>query len=376
MICIRCKKEIADESIYCLHCGKKQVKTEKPKALRRPNGTGTVIKHTSGKRRRKVWRASLRGKEIGYFETREEAYQALDKIISKGISSTYNQTLQETFEKFVELKKDQLSKEGLENYYKGFKYLEPYKDIPMTKIRTEHFQKAIERAKDLGVGSSIWLKIRNIGSLLCQYTMANDLLDKNYAMLVIMPKDENKTERPGFTREQLETMWELADADDGIKAILIMCYTGFRINEFLDIEKSMVDLESQTIKAPGSKTEAGRDRIITLPQRIMPLIQYFINKDDAPYLYPSPTGRRYQARNFRERIFKETLEKYNLNADGKLTPHSCRHTYAWLCVTANVEQKAAKDLLGHSKFETTANIYANMTQKDIEYLKKETNKIK
>ena len=164
IICIKCKKEIDAESVYCMFCGKKQIKTEKPKKLKRTKGTGSIYKMTSG-RRRKRWRVKINGKSIGYFETKEEAAQKLNQINLKGLPALYSSTLQEIFERYVELKKDKLSKEGLENYYKGYKYLEPYKDIPITNIRTEHFQKAIERAKSLGVGSAIWLKIRNIRAL-------------------------------------------------------------------------------------------------------------------------------------------------------------------------------------------------------------------
>ena len=43
MICVKCHAEIADESLYCQYCGKKQVK-EARKTTKRANGTGTVYK--------------------------------------------------------------------------------------------------------------------------------------------------------------------------------------------------------------------------------------------------------------------------------------------------------------------------------------------
>ena len=52
MECVKCKKEIEDDSVFCRFCGKKQI-TQKDKTNRsRPNGTGTVYK------RGKTWTAS------------------------------------------------------------------------------------------------------------------------------------------------------------------------------------------------------------------------------------------------------------------------------------------------------------------------------
>lgn len=43
MKCIKCKKEIPDESLYCNYCGKKQ-SVEKAKHHKRGHGTGTISK--------------------------------------------------------------------------------------------------------------------------------------------------------------------------------------------------------------------------------------------------------------------------------------------------------------------------------------------
>lgn len=376
MICIKCKNEIADSSIYCQYCGKKQIVTQGEKrTYKRPAGSGTVRK-LSG-HRANPWnaRVTVKGKQIsiGCYPTKTQALQEIENARVNGISSWYDMTVEQVYKHVCDLKKDRLTKSGLTNYESGYKYLQHYKNMKMRNLRTYHIQEAIDGAEKSGVGYATWKKIQNIASLMCQAAMANDLLDKNYAQLVTLPQKKEKSDKVSFSREQLDYMWTLAD-DVSVAGILLMCYTGMRLNEFLDIKKEWVDLDKNIIYSKGSKTEAGKNRIIVVPQRAEILLCSLLNTK-GEYLYPSPSGMRHDAKNYRDRDFYPALDKYGLNPSGEITPHSCRHTYAMLCVTSGVDQKATMDTIGHSKYSTTLEIYADATKKDVDYLRREINKI-
>ena len=75
-LCINCNAELPLGAIYCPACGKKQT-TEKRKPLKRSNGTGTAYK-LKGSRKR-PWVAAKNKKILGYYETREEALEALEE---------------------------------------------------------------------------------------------------------------------------------------------------------------------------------------------------------------------------------------------------------------------------------------------------------
>ena len=376
MTCIKCKSIIEDDSVYCRFCGKKQIVTQsEKKTYKRPSGSGTVRKLPGKLANPWNARVTIKGKQVslGCYPTKTQALQEIEKAKTNGISSWYDITVGQVYDHVVELKKDRLTESGLRNYESGYKYLVQYNNMKMRNLRTYHIQEAINQADASGVGYATWKKIQNIASLMCQAAMANDLLDKNYAQLVIMPKQKEKTERASFTREQLDQMWTLA-SDKSIAAILLMCYTGLRVNEFLDIKKDWVDLENNIIYAAGSKTEAGKNRIVVVPQKAKILLNLLI-KTQGEYLYPSPTGKRNESKNYRDRDFYVALDKYGLNPNGDITPHSCRHTFAMLCVVSGVDQKATMDSIGHSKYSTTLEIYAEATKKDIAYLQREINKI-
>ena len=63
MQCLKCKKEIPPDALFCPWCGRRQ-QPEARKALKRPNGTGSVYK-LSGRRTR-PWIATRSKVVIGY----------------------------------------------------------------------------------------------------------------------------------------------------------------------------------------------------------------------------------------------------------------------------------------------------------------------
>lgn len=377
MICKKCKKQIEEDSIYCRFCGKKQVAEEKPrKKTRRPHGAGSVVELKGA--RSKPFEARIRqnGKQIsiGTFATRTEALTAIENAKNNGISDIYNVTVEQVFKMAVEKKSGKVSEGHLESYSASFKHLSHLKNMKMRDVRTVHIQAALDKAFQNNYSYSAIRKIQTLASMMCKVAMANDLFDKDYAKLAELPLTEPKSEKPSFTQDQLKLLWSLSDTDQTAAIIVALCYNGMRINEFLDIKKEYVDLDKRLIYVPGSKTEAGKDRIMVIPHDLVPIYKQMM-ESPGEYLCASPKGNRYNDHNFRNRLFYPFLDKHGLNPDGKHSPNSCRHTYAYLCVTYKLEQKATMDLIGHAKFSTTAEIYATATAKDVDFLLREADKL-
>lgn len=80
MGCIRCGRDIPEDAPYCQWCGKKQ-EQEKRKALKRPNGAGTVYKLQW--RRKRPCVACKNRVIVGYFERKTDAFAALDRLTGK-----------------------------------------------------------------------------------------------------------------------------------------------------------------------------------------------------------------------------------------------------------------------------------------------------
>lgn len=129
----------------------------------------------------------------------------------------------------------------------------------------------------------------------------------------------------------------------------------------MQLTKFNIDIKNMVIVG-GIKTEAGKNR----PIPIHPIIQSFILKwynKNGPALFFRDDGKKITARYYREQIFYPTLEKLGTE---KLTPHSCRHTFATLMANAGVDPLRIQRIIGHKKYSTTADIY---THTDIEDLR-------
>ncbi len=136
----------------------------------------------------------------------------------------------------------------------------------------------------------------------------------------------------------------------------------------LNLTRFNVDLQKR-IFTGGLKTDAGKDRIIPIHDKVYKYVENWYNKKN-DYLIFREDGKNFTADYFRKKIYYPTLKKIGIR---KLTPHSCRHTFASLMARANVDTLMIQRLIGHADYATTANIY---THTDIEQLKNAMNMVK
>jgi len=377
MLCVKCKKEIADGSAFCNWCGKKQQITKtKKRSARRVNGQGSICKLTDRKRK-KPYMARLKatydpfeGREVrpilGYFETKEEAANALAQACENMPSAKYNYSVDNLYKEWSDRHFKDLTKSGIDSIKASWKYLDPIKEEKFRLLRTEDIQKCIDAAVNKGKSRATCEKIKQLYSQLCKYAMQYDIINKNYAEFIKLPKTE-KTEKKIFTDEQIELLFKNSQ-NDIAKIILILIYTGFRINELFNITKNNVNL-SDLYLIGGSKTESGKNRLMPINEKITDFILYFYNKSDSHYLIPNEDGGKKDAGNFRKREFYPFLSSLNITG---ITPHCTRHTFATLGQAAGIAPEDMIKLIGHADYSTTTENYVHQ---NIDKLRNAINKI-
>ena len=335
--------------------------------MRNPNGFGNISK-LPGKRR-KPFRARIttgwddEGKQlykpIGYFKTRPEAMLALADYHKNPHSIEISTiTFAEVFQKWSELKYNKATKSTINGYNAAYNYSVELYDMKFVEIKKPHMQSVIDQCER---GHGTLKKIKVLFNQLFKYALETDIVTKDYSKFVEIGKNESESTRKPFTAEEIQVLFDNVDRMDFIDTILIMIYTGLRIGELLLIETANVDIGNRTMKG-GLKTEAGKNRIIPINEKILP----FIAKRQAEghkYLVVNHEYNLMKYWNYKEEKWVKIMEQLELAH----LPHDCRHTFATLMDNAGANKVSIKRIMGHASADITDRVY---THKDIEELKK------
>ena len=137
--------------------------------------------------------------------------------------------------------------------------------------------------------------IKTLLGVLYKYAMRNDIVNKNYAQFLVLPKKPSGV-KDCFNDLELK---KIENAAFGIATekvpfadcILFMCYTGLRITEFVTLNKNSVYHKDNLYALYGGiKTDAGKDRIVPVHHKIVPILKEWLAKDGTT-VFCHPDGK-------------------------------------------------------------------------------------
>lgn len=358
MLCCRCKREIPDGSFFCNYCGKRQTAAGSSPArptARRPRGTGSVVK-LAGKRT-KPYNARLKGISIGTFSTRGQALLALDAFIARSRPlDAYSATFEQVFEEWKTIHYPDIGEKTAKGYTDAFVRSKPLYKKRMQELRTSDYQRIIDKLVADGKSYSLCQKQNGLFMQLNSYAVERDIIEKNYAEFVRLPKKPAPKQRV-LSEEEQAAIWKVAQKEGALQEIakitVVLFMTGMRINELLMLRSEDVHLE-EGYAVGGEKTQAGKNRVIPLHPSIRPFIEEWLERGDKTLISTS-VGTKRDDSHVRH-SFKDLME--SLDIEG-VTPHTCRHTCATMMAAAGVAPKAIQTILGHASYSTTAAIYTH-----------------
>ena len=331
--------------------------------------------------------------------------QEIKLQLGKGIDvSAERDTFGQWAERWLKLKKLEVSNGRYNTYSYRVKNLAPIASMQIGKIRTADIQDIIIGLSADGYALKTLKDVKNAASQIFRLAVDNRVIDYNPAISVKLPAEAPKETRRALTTE--EQQWILAPSENrGKRAAMIMMYAGLRRGELIPLLWTDINLEKKTINVNKAvemingksvvkdctKTAAGM-RTVYIPQV---LADYLAAepRNNSLLVCPNASGGMmsesaykrlwdsYLAElNFKFGDFSNVLvpneqsgkmEQYNKPKSRfapqkipfvipRITAHMLRHTFITLMYIAGVDLLTAKEQAGHTDVQTTMEIYTHL----------------
>lgn len=345
--------------------------------MRNPNGYGSVFK-ISGNRRKpfgvritKGWDDN--GKQLyeylSYHESQREAILWLAEYNKNPYDPATNKTtVKEVYDKWAAAKFDKVSKSNVNGYKASWKLCSEIYDMKFVDVKLIHLQKIVNES---GKNYPSLRKLKVLFGQLFDYAVMNEIISKDRHIVEYVDisgaGNPDAYNRKPFTKKEIQTIWKWKDTSEYISVILMMIYTGLRIGEMLDLKKENVNLEERFFDVVSSKTTSGI-RKVPIADKILPMFEYWMNKNNCEYLLSVPTGERFDYRNYYDSYWTPFMVQMGMNHK----PHDTRHTCVSLLTAAGVDERIIKKIVGHKGQGVTQVVYTHL---EIEELIDSINKI-
>lgn len=376
--CPECWKEISDKAFVCPQCGYPLKPKETPRKSTRhkrlPNGFGQ-ISFVKGNLRRPYRAMVTVGKTeygkpvckllkpISYFETYNEAYEALVAHNRTPYEEDKDLTLRELHKKwFVEYKET----DGTNLKTLGVAW------INCTRLYDSHVQNITPHMlKEMIIedlpNAYAMRAAKNLLNKMFDYAVEYGIVEKNTARAFNLPKNISqkyttvKKEHIPYTDEEMNILWANAD-NDFVQMVLIQCYMGWRPQELCELRTENINLEEGWIRG-GMKTKAGTNRVVPIHEKIKGMVESAYDANEEK-LFPGWNFNKFAYR------YHKVMESLNISEDHR--PHDGRKHFVTQCKKYLVDEYAIKYMAGHAIKDITENIY---TQRSVEWLASELSKI-
>lgn len=379
--CRKCRAPLPDGAAFCPICGTQQNLTRNKR--RRGNGSGTAYKRGPGWCCEKTFGYDDTGKRIyaskSGFKTKKDALEYITQLRDPRTRKAAPRrstdiTLKELYDLW--LPTHQATKSTITCYTSSFKIFAPVWHLPMEYMDIDALQECMDdftTKKGTG-GKRTRQNAKACLGLVYKYGIPRGYVPPNLAGEANLAKflkvrgSEASTAKVGFTSEELQRLKEAIGTIPYADYIYCACYLGFRPSAFLALDVSRYDRTERAIIG-GIKTEAGTDRTVTISPKIQPIIDRLTRDKIAGPMFCAPDGSLMALEEYRAHFYAalEAIDISNPTDDSgrhRLTPHSCRHTFATLLKGVSAPDKDKLELIGHTS-EEMLRYYQDVQLKDL-----------
>lgn len=350
--CIRCHKDMPEATPFCPFCGARQ---EKPahNAKARGNGTGTAYKRGKTWTAKVIvgWRADKNGKILPIsrsqsgFKTKTAALESCDSLLHQTAAPQSNISFSQLYTQWAAMYEKRVGKSTMDCYRAAYGHCSSIYYRKFVDLRGNDLQDCIDQCP---AGKRTKENIKAMLSLVYKYAMHNDIVSRNRAE-TLYTGDQPKGTRPSFTRDELEKIRLAIGVAPYADYVYCMCYLGYRPTEMLNLKKQDYDSVHDCFIG-GIKTEAGKNRIVTISPKISLYVKARIAAP-GEYVFPRiDNGKHMTESYFRDFCFRPLMDA--LGISGRV-PYSCRHTFSNLLKNVVGSDTDKSALMGHSDTSMT-----------------------
>ena len=317
------------------------------------------------------------------FKTKKEAqeHEALTLASLKengSIKKEINKTLNEVFSEFVEIGSTNYQINTITTMKKNYEAHVKNKlgQLLINKIDYALLQKYFNSRADSSIGVN--KNVKKVINCAMNYAIKANYITINPISLVeISGIDKTKDKDKILLNTEIDTIIEELNKTNDFTyqayaiAIQIGRYTGLRISEVFALEKSDIDFENDTIDVnkkliyqnlkkdqlyyTNQMKSKSSKAVIPLANILKNILVPWFNKNpydkavcdiEGNYIHPS--------------CFNLQVKKICMRFNIYFHFHMLRHTFATTLATNNVDIKTTQELMRHSNFNTTMNIYTHI----------------
>ena len=359
--CRKCRAALPEGARFCPSCGTLQsAQAQKPKS--RGNGTGSVYKRggTYIAVRTLEYYVDENGKghrttvSKSGFKTKKEALSYLPKLTGETKAEKRKLT---TFKQLYDLweptHEKNKTKSTMDCYRAAMNHFRPVWHQPILNITIDDLQECMDDVP----GKRTQQNMKAVCGLLYKYAIPRNLATLNMGQYLVVG-GEDGLGKEGLPLDALEKLKANVGKVPYADYIVAQCYLGFRPSELLELDASNYDRKNKAFTG-GAKTEAGRNRIVTVSPKIQSTIDRLTERKLAGPVFCGPDGRQLSIEDYRQAFYKcldacgikNPVTEINGVNRRKYTPHSCRHTFSTLMKAVQAPDKDKLALIGHTSTE-------------------------
>ena len=283
----------------------------------------------------------------------KEAYEELQEKIKEKLEDKIElKTIGFYKKEFLEIKKNSVSINTLTSYEGCLKLLDD--DVNINDITKLEYEKKLNQYRETYSPNHVKL-IKTVFNIFFKFIKSYYVPTFNINLEYTLSKEDKFKEKQKIKyletnkiQEVLESITHPITKD----FVTVQLLTGLRVGELLAITPKDINVKNKTLSVNKTKHTSGiftspktlsSVRIIEIDDRTLNILMRYISAS--------------------ETVFDTNISTLNYNLKNlSLSTHMFRHTHVALLVEAGVPIKVISERLGHSKIDTTLNIYTHVTE--------------